>query len=148
MSKVNDRLAALATMSPAQLRSEWRQLFRAPPPEAGRTLLALGIAYRLQEKVTGGLPSTHARELARLAKQAAKGSLSIEPAATLKVGSRLVRNWRGEPHQVLIRDDGFVYRDKLYGSLTPIARDITGSNWSGPRFFGLKSGGMAGRASG
>lgn len=148
MSKLDDRLAALATMSPAQLRSEWRQLFRATPPAIGPTLLALDIAYRLQEKVIGGLPSAYVRELARLAKQVAKGSLSVEPAATLKVGSRLVRDWHGEPHQVLIRDDGFVYRDKLYRSLTRIARDITGSNWSGPRFFGLKSARLAGRASG
>ena len=96
----------------------------------------------------GGLSSAHVREMARLAKQAAKGTLSVEPAATLKVGSRLVRDWHGEPHQVLIRDDGFVYRDKLYRSLTPIARDITGSNWSGPRFFGLKGAKVAGRVGG
>jgi hypothetical protein len=147
MSRLEDRLAGLGTMSPAQLRSEWRQLFRASPPAIGPTLLALGIAYRLQEKATGGLPTAHVRELARLSKQAARGSLEPEHGATLKVGSRLVRNWHGEPHQVLIRDDGFVYRDKLYGSLTPIARVITGCNWSGPRFFGLKGMGQ-GRARG
>ena len=148
MTKLDDRLAALATTSGAQLRCEWRQLFRAAPPAAGRTLLSLGIAYRLQEKVMGKLPSAHVRELARLAKQAAQGSLSVEPAATLKVGALLVRDWHGELHQVLIRDDGFVYRDKLYRSLTPIARDITGTNWSGPQFFGLKGARVAGRASG
>ena len=148
MSRLDDRLAALATMSPAHLRGEWRQSFRAPPPAVGPSLLALGIAYRLQEKEIGGLSSAHVREMARLAKQAAKGTLSVEPAASLKVGSRLVRDWHGEPHQVLIRDDGFVYRDKLYRSLTPIARDITGSNWSGPRFFGLKGARATGRTSG
>lgn len=148
MSKLDDRLASLATMSPAQLRSEWRQSFRAPPPAVGPTLLMLGLAYRLQEKAIGGLPSTHARELARLSKRKAKGSLSVEPAATLKVGSRLVRDWHGELHQVLILDEGFVYRDKHYRSLTPIARDITGSNWSGPRFFGFKGARAAGRTSG
>lgn len=148
MSKLDDRLASLAMMSPSQLRSEWRQLFRVTPPAVGPTLLALGLAYRLQEKVTGGLPSGHARELARLAKQVARGSLSVEPTATLKVGSRLVRDWHGEPHQVLIRDDGFVYRDKLYRSLTPIAREITGSNWSGPRFFVLKDAKVTARANG
>ena len=140
MNRLDDRLAGLATMSPVQLRAEWRQLYRAPPPAIGPTLLARGIAYRLQEKASGGLPVAQARELARLSKQASKGALEPEHGATPKVGSRLVRNWHGEPHQVLIRDDGFVYRDKLYRSLTPIARDITGSNWSGPRFFGLKGG--------
>ena len=139
MSRLDDRLAALATMSPVQLRGEWRQLYRAPPPAIGPKLLALGIAYRLQEKASGGLPTAHVRELARLARQAAKGILLPQHAATLKVGSRLVRNWHGDTHQVLIRDDGFVYCDKLYRSLTPIAREITGSNWSGPRFFGLKA---------
>ena len=77
MSRLEDRLAGLGTMSPAQLRSEWRQLFRASPPAIGPTLLALGIAYRLQEKATGGLPTAHVRELARLSKQAAKGSLEL-----------------------------------------------------------------------
>ena len=89
------------------------------------------------------MPIAQVRELARLSKRAARGSLEPEHCTTLKVGSRLVRNWHGEPHQVLIRDDGFVYRNKLYRSLTPIARDITGSNWSGPRFFGLKGRGRA-----
>ena len=139
MSKLDDRLKALATMSPAQLRIEWRQVYRSAPPAIGPRLLALGIAYRLQEKVSGGLPAARVRELARLAKGVAKGSLEPEHGATLKVGSRLVRKWHGETHQVLISDDGFVYRDTLYSSLTPIARDITGSNWSGPRFFGLKA---------
>ena len=100
-----------------------------------------------REGANGGkhvaLEAADVRELARLAKQAAKGTLAPEQAATLKVGSRLVRNWHGDTHQVLIRDDGFVYRDKLYRSLTPIAREITGSNWSGPRFFGLKVKGKA-----
>lgn len=148
MSKLGERLTALATMSPSQLRSEWRQMFRESPPAVGPTLLGLGIAYRLQEKAMGGLPSARVRELAKLAKQVAKSSLSLEPAASLKVGSRLVRDWHGEPHQVLIRDDGFVYRDKLYRSLTPIAREITGSHWSGPRFFGLKGAKATARANG
>jgi hypothetical protein len=139
VTKLNDRLETLATMSPAQLRIEWRQVYRTAPPAIGPRVLALGIAYRLQEKASGGLPAARVRELARLAKGAAKGSLKPEHGATLKVGSRLVRNWHGETHQVFIRDDGFVYRDTVYSSLTPIARAITGSNWSGPRFFGLKA---------
>ena len=139
MSKLDDRLAALAAMSPAQLRAQWRQLFKAAPPDVGRSLLALGIAYRLQERAMGGLASAQVRELASLAKQVERGTLAADPGASLKVGTRLVRDWHGEPHQVLIGDDGFVYREQVYTSLSPIARAITGSNWSGPRFFGLKT---------
>ena len=77
-------------------------------------------------------------ELTRLGAQFAKtGELAIEPSASLKPGSRLVRNWRGKPHDVTIREDGYLYRDQLYRSLSHIAREITGTNWSGPRFFGL-----------
>lgn len=146
MTKLDDRLTALATFSPAQLRSEWRQLFKASPPAVGRTLLALGIAYRLQEQVLGGLTNAQVRELGRLARQVDLGIMATDPGASLKVGTRLVRDWHGEPHQVLIRDDGYVYRDQLYSSLSPIARVITGSNWSGPRFFGLKTGASVERA--
>ena len=140
MSQLGDQLAALATMSPAQLRGEWLQQFRTPAPAVGHRLLALAIAHRVQEKAMGGLASEHVRELARLGKRyAATGEVEADATATLKVGTRLVREWRGTPHQVLIRDDGYGYRDRVYGSLSQIARDITGTNWSGPRFFGLRS---------
>ena len=65
------------------------------------------------------------------------GDVGADVAATLKVGTRLVRDWGGVPHQVLIREDGYLYGERVYGSLSKIARDITGTSWSGPRFFGL-----------
>lgn len=140
MSKLDDRLAALANMSPAQLRGEWLQLFREAAPPVGHRLLALAIAYRLQEKVYGGLPPAVGRELERVAKSLAKnGTLPAEATATLKVGTRLVREWRGTPHHVHILEEGYVYQDQRYRSLSHIARAITGTNWSGPRFFGLNS---------
>ena len=70
--------------------------------------------------------------------------MSVDAASELKAGSRLVRHWRGVPHQVLIRDDGYAYGDRIYQSLSQIAHDITGTNWSGPRFFGLTGKGTAG----
>jgi hypothetical protein len=51
----------------------------------------------------------------------------------------LVREWHGGKHQVSVQKDGFLYRSKHYGSLSQIARMITGTQWSGPLFFGLKS---------
>jgi hypothetical protein len=55
----------------------------------------------------------------------------------LKIGATLVRQWRGHTHTVLVRDDGFEYDGERYGSLSVIAKRITGAPWSGPRFFGL-----------
>ena len=139
MDKLDDKLAALAIMSPVQLRGEWLQLFKREAPATGPRLSALAIAYRLQERSLGALASEYRRELARLGKRyAATGELDADPTARLKPGTRLVRDWRGRTHQVLIRDDGYGYRDRVYASLTQIAREITGTNWSGPRFFGLK----------
>ncbi|MEQ9661876.1 MAG: DUF2924 domain-containing protein [Parasphingopyxis sp.] len=138
MASLEDRIAALASMTSAQLRVEWRRHFRTDPPQVGRKLLALALASKVQEKELGGLRPPLQRELARLCAQyARRGELAIEPAATLKPGSRLVRNWHGEPHHVTIRENGYLYRDRTYGSLSQIACQITGTNWSGPRFFGL-----------
>jgi hypothetical protein len=62
---------------------------------------------------------------------------SFDPGIVLKTGTRLVRQWRGHSHTVLVREDGFEYEDQHYRSLTVIAERITGAHWSGPRFFGL-----------
>lgn len=146
MSRLDDRLTALATLSPAQLRGEWLGVFKTPVPRIGPTLTALAIAHRLQEKAFGGLSGVHARELAKLgARYARTGEIEADRAATLKVGTRLVRDWRGESHHVLIGDDGYQYRDRRYRSLTQIARVITGTGWSGPRYFGLNTRQHAGR---
>jgi hypothetical protein len=50
----------------------------------------------------------------------------------------MVRHWRGKPHEVLVTDSGFEYCGRSYSSLSQIAREITGTQWSGPAFFGLK----------
>src|SRR3546814_18949522 len=108
-SDLDDHLARLATLSPAELRGEWLQLFRTPAPAVGPWLLALAIAHRLQEKALGALAVEHARELARLAKRyGATGEIDTDDTATLKAGTRLVRDWHGKPHQVLIRGDGLL----------------------------------------
>jgi hypothetical protein len=137
-----DKLAALATMSLAQLRGEWLQAFKAPAPQGvGRPLLALGVAYRLQEKLHGRLTPIASRELERLAqKRDHNEDIADDVTSRFKLGTRLVREWRGEAHQVELTDRGYLYRDSYYASLSHIARRITGTQWSGPRFFGLKAG--------
>lgn len=125
----------LATMSPAELRVEWRRVYRAPSPRFTPDFLRRGIAYRLQEQVLGGLSKRAVRDLERTVANLAAPKKS--PKA-LKTGTRLVRSWHGVTHSVIVLEDGFVFEDKLYGSLSAIAEAITGTRWSGPRFFGLK----------
>jgi len=139
MAGLNDRLAALAIMSLAQLRQRWRETFGKPAPDLSAQLLALAIAYGLQERSGRGLSLRHASTLMKLERRFVRtGDLAMDDAATLKSGAMLIRSWGGKTHQVLIRDDGYLYQDHRYRSLSEIARLITGTAWSGPRFFGLK----------
>ncbi|KKC25434.1 DUF2924 domain-containing protein [Sphingomonas sp. SRS2] len=136
--KLEEALAALVTMSPAQLRGEWLQTFGRAAPPLGPRLLALAIAYRLQEKAKGGLPAKLAREIDAMIRQLDKGvDIRASASATLRPGTQLIREWHGSTHKVLILDGAYLYRDERYGSLSDVARRITGAHWSGPRFFGL-----------
>lgn len=139
MTRLEDQLAALARMSPAELRAKWWQVFKTSAPGLSPDLLARMIAYRLQEKVHGGLAPAMVRQLDRLADELARtGELRLEQTLTIKPGTRLVRDWQGRSHHVHVLDEGFLYEDRHYTSLTQIAFAITGVKWSGPRFFGLK----------
>lgn len=136
MVKLNDKLAALATMSLAQLRDEWSQAYEAAAPMVPASLLRLGIAYQLQER-GGARPS---QALSReLANQQSRRALPIRRAATQapSPGSRLVRTWQGRTISVLVTQDGFIFENRSYSSLTSIACELTNSKRSGRRFFGL-----------
>jgi hypothetical protein len=145
---LEDQLAALTTLSSAQLRAEWRRVYKVAAPPLSADLLARGIAWRLQEKAHGGISSATARELQRLKRQLdASGSVSVNAyAGRIKPGTRLVRDWGGVSHHVLVLENGYDYRDRRYASLSQIARHITGAHWSGPRFFGLRPRGAGGNA--
>lgn len=132
-------LAALTRTTAADLRVEWRRLYRThPPKKLSRDLLELGVAWKLQERVLGGLSAITKRQLAELARaMESKSDLAKARKVSLKPGARLVRAWGGETHEVLATEDGFVWRGKTWGSLSVIAREMTGTRWSGPRFFGV-----------
>jgi hypothetical protein len=139
MLELDDQLAALAAMSTAQIKAEWERVFRRPAPCLSPDLIMRALAYRLQERAHGGLPASTKRELGKLAKQLRAGKrLGPDTGTSLRPGTRLVREWRGKLHQVLVLDGAYLFEDRRYNSLTRIAHTITGANWSGPRFFGLR----------
>jgi hypothetical protein len=137
--ELTGELAALSEMDAPELRAEWRRLYRSHPPKLlRRDLLELGVAWKLQERVLGGLSAATKRQLAELARtMATKSDLAKARKVTLKPGARLVRAWDGETHEVLVVEDGFLWRGTTWRSLSVIAREMTGTHWSGPRFFGL-----------
>jgi hypothetical protein len=134
-------IAALEALRIEQLRSRWTEAYGRPPPACShRQFLVRGLAQALQEKALGGLAPALRRRLARLAlalERDPKTALSVPPR--IKPGTRLIRAWRGERHQVTVLEHGFEYRGERHGSLSAIARAITGGRWSGPAFFGLKT---------
>ncbi len=92
-----------------------------------------------QEKLHGGLTPAQKRTLAGLAAELREtGDVAGNPATRMKPGTKLVREWRGETHTVLVLEDGFEGKGEHRPSLSSIAQEITGTHCSGPRFFGLK----------
>lgn len=132
-------LVRLSALTIFELRGEWRRLHRMPPPmRLSRDLLIRGIIYQLQERAYGGLSMAAARKLEQAgADSLSRGSVTPAPPISLRPGTRLVREWHGVTHMVLIHADGVEWRGQRYRSLSLVARKITGARWSGPRFFGL-----------
>jgi len=137
---IAESLSRLSAATIFELRGEWRRLHRMPPPmRLSRDLLMRGITYKLQERPCGDLSKSILRKLERLNRDSqASGAQKSEPPISLKAGTRLVREWRGVTHTVLVHADGFEWNGRRFRSLTIVAREITGAHWSGPRFFGLR----------
>lgn len=134
------QLRALESMSFAKLRVAWRRVYRAEPPRRmNRELLTLAVAWKIQEQAYGGLTAATRRRLADLATTMERdGDVKRARVARPKPGAKLVREWRGQTHTIVVTEDGFTWQGRHWQSLSVIARAITGVRWSGPRFFGLK----------
>ncbi|MCH7806948.1 MAG: DUF2924 domain-containing protein [Proteobacteria bacterium] len=132
-------IGTLADLPRADLVERWKVLYRPDPPKGISTrLMVRAIAYEMQARQYGGLKSAIVRQLDKIAGSKSDGGAKCAPwVLALDPGVRLVREWNGVTHTVDVTDDGFEWQDQQYGSLSEIAREITGARWSGPRFFGL-----------
>ena len=132
-------LSRLPQLDLGELRALWRRLYKTETsPRLSRELLVRAVAYRMQEVTSGGPRLELQRQLRQIALELQQtGRVRIRPQ--LKPGTRLMREWRGQSHEVLVLDDGFLWQGTHYRSLSAIARKITGTAWSGPLFFGLRS---------
>ncbi len=129
---IEAEIARIQSLALDALRRRWRVVFgRRPPAGLSKDLLGRMIACRLQEQAFGGLDRESLRFLDGLARHG--GS----PRRRLKPGTVLLRDYQGQRHTVTVARDGFDWQDTIYPSLSAIARAITGTAWSGPRFFAL-----------
>lgn len=125
-------------MNKAQLLSVWNQHFtQFPTPNLRKELMVPILGYRIQEREFGGLSHAARMKLRELAKAISleKGSRN-DTAPRLKTGTRLIRVWKGELHEVNVSAQYYEYRGQAYDNLSVIACKITGTRWSGPLFFG------------
>jgi hypothetical protein len=140
-------IAGLADLDADQLRLQWRNhLGGAPPAHLPRWLLARVLAQRMQAAALGDLDKATLR-IIRQAKGGGEDSDSRpfaprDPATRdgvgLKAGALLVREWNGALQRVMVLEKGFAWNGKTYGSLSQIAKAMTGTSWNGHRFFGLR----------
>lgn len=141
------QITELNTLSFPELKAHWRDLYGTEPPSYNRAHVIKRLAYRIQELAYGGLSSATRAQLrehlereqldaqkeraARLTRRQRKNGMPV-------VGTRIVRDWHGERHEVTVVQGGFEYEGRRYRSLSAVARAITGTRWNGPAFFGLR----------
>lgn len=121
------------------LAARWRQIHdHDPPPRLSRELMVRAICYAMQVEAHGGLDRPTQRRLEQLVAEMQSGKAPTEAAFRIKPGTRLIREWHGEIHEVVVLEEGFVFRGRVHRSLSAIAREITGTSWNGHAFFGLR----------
>ena len=139
--KLSAEIASLESLDLTQLRSQWKLLYEIEaPPHLSRDWLRRAVAYRIQENVLGGLKPATRRLLERVAEDArVRKPTKVVPMRKVGPNTILIREWGGTRHEVTVVENGVMFRGKRYRSLSQVARIITGSQWSGPLFFGLKA---------
>ena len=139
-ARIEAEIARLRHLGLEELREEWQRQMRLPPPPCFKSaLLFRALAYQLQVKAFGGLDRATERLLDRLADaQDPTAVLASLRQRRIKPGTEFIREWEGTIHRVVVVEGGYAYLGQTYRSLSEIARLITGTNWNGPRFFGLR----------
>jgi len=138
--KLSAQIEALPTLNKAHLLAIWAENFsKDPPPHLRKELMVPVLAYRMQEREFGGLSHAARRRLQEVAASLRTDKPSQErPDSAPQAGTRLLRVWRSETHEVIATGSGYEYRGQTYSSLSKIALEITGTRWSGPLFFGVR----------
>ena len=143
-ASVMAQLAALRKMSVVELKQRWETLFGTPAPNNSRSYLEVRLGNRIQELMLGGLSRDTRRVLDLLVKELegknTRKAIMTDPRKPVP-GTRLLREWDGAEHSVTVLRDGFDWQGRKFKSLSAVARAITGTQWNGYRFFGLREAG-------
>jgi hypothetical protein len=131
-------IANMSDLSLPELRKLLSDRLGRPPQQASTELTRRWLAWELQAAKQGGLDAATRRHLRQLARSLATGpGSSAASGGGVKPGTVLSREWAGAAHKVVVLEAGFSWNGQTWRSLSEIASKITGTRWSGPRFFGL-----------
>jgi Protein of unknown function (DUF2924) len=142
-ASLDNEIARLRGLDVGDLRARWHTVFRRrAPPHLPRHLLFRILAYRLQADRLGDLDADSRRLLNRIGSGSPDGIDRLvadlkRPRIELRPGALLTREWEGHLQRVMVLADGFSWNGNTYPSLSKVAFAMTGTRWSGPRFFGL-----------
>jgi hypothetical protein len=130
----------LPNLSLLELRHRWKTLFGHPAPKSlRRTFLARAVAYQMQVEAYGGLSVATKRRLREIAHAVRNGDANaMLGGGRIKPGTQMIRQWQNTTHTVTALVDGFEWSGRTYKSLSAVANAITGTNWNGFAFFGIK----------
>jgi Protein of unknown function (DUF2924) len=133
-------IGQLPNLSLLELRHRWKTLFGHPAPKSlRRNFLARAVAYQMQVEAYGGLSVATKRRLREIASAVRNGDASaILGGSRIRPGTQMIRQWQSTTHTVTALADGFEWDGRTYKSLSAVANAITGSNWNGFAFFGIK----------
>ena len=138
-STIKDLIQSLPTLPKERLFEIWNEEFGRPAGKLRPEIMLPILAFRIQEKAYGGLSLQTQKQLREIALSVSpKRCQQHEARERFKPGTRLVREWKGKRHEVVLTEDGYEYQGEKYTSLSPIACKITGTHWSGPAFFGTR----------
>ena len=142
VAAVKAEIEHVLSLDSGWVRVLWRKRFKKNVPCALTTqLLVRMLVWQIQEDAFGGHDATTLRLLDAYG---GHDATKVVLFRRLKPGTSVVREYRGVRHIVTISESGFVWQGKTFDSLSAIAREITGSRWNGPRFFGLRTSDNAG----
>jgi hypothetical protein len=136
------QIMALQNKTTKELNDLWDKMFTMPPAVASKQHIIAKLAYRIQELAYGGLDEATENKI-----QAAVREISKPKKANEKpykkfmpmLGTRIVKEYRGSTHEVMVVSNGFAYAGAIYSSLSAVAQKITGTKWNGLKFFNLKA---------
>jgi hypothetical protein len=133
-------IGRLPNLSLLELRQRWQTLLGHPAPKSlRRNFLARAVAYQMQVEVYGGLSAATKRRLREIANAVRNGDANAIPGSSrIKPGTQMIRQWQNTTHTVTALAEGFEWNGRTYKSLSAVANAITGTNWNGFAFFGIK----------